>query len=136
MLRDLVHLTVSSLATCPDPLATLLSIKPQKALPLTLKPKKKFKVLFDVPIACINDPDQTSRKSPGHEDYSLSAAVSHASLGGSDAHVMDDACPRQVAPPGVLDPYPDGKIREKGCGSKKSDRTLGAPVLIDVVLKR
>lgn len=47
----------------------------------------------------------------------------------------DDTCPRSVIPPFALDPYPDGKIKDKGCGAPKPDKTLGDPVLTDVVVK-
>ena len=56
-------------------------------------------------------------------------------IGPSDVHPDDDACPRQVTPPGVVDTYPDGKIVDKGCGTKKADKTFGDPVLVDVVVK-
>ena len=42
-------------------------------------------------------------------------------------------CPRTVAPPGELDPYPAKPVLDKGCGEKKPDKTFGAPVLVDVV---
>jgi hypothetical protein len=31
-----------------------------------------------------------------------------------------------------VDPNPDGTVRDKGCGAKKPDSTLGNPVLTDV----
>jgi hypothetical protein len=37
--------------------------------------------------------------------------------------------------PGGYDPYPDGKIKDKGCGGKNPDGTLGGDVLTDVVMK-
>lgn len=53
-----------------------------------------------------------------------------------DAHAADDDCPRQVTPPGVHDPFPDGKLVDKGCGRKKADKTFGDPVTVDVIDKR
>jgi hypothetical protein len=78
---------------------------------------------------CANDP----ANGKGHEDYTLSAAVNRSALGGNDAHAGDDICPRSVTPPGVIEPFQ--KILEKGCGTKKSDGTFGAPVTVDVVVK-
>ena len=56
-------------------------------------------------------------------------------LGAPDAHPADDVCPRRVSPPGLVDPYPDGKILDKGCGGRLADGTFGGAVLLDVVLK-
>jgi hypothetical protein len=61
----------------------------------------------------------------------LRAEVHHA----SDGHPVDDVCPRQVPPPGVVDPHPDGSILDKGCGAKLANKTFGGPVLVDAVRK-
>jgi hypothetical protein len=137
VLRELVELEVESLdETCPAPTPVLLADKPQKKRPITLGSKKKLNVAFEVPFGCANDPAQSSARDPGHEDFQLSARIDQSALGGVDAFPADDACPRTVAPPGVVVPYPDGKITDKGCGAKKSDKTFGDPVLVDVVDKR
>jgi len=130
---QLVRLTVDSLGVCPDPTATLSPAKLPKAkkFPLTLKSKASLTFTFDVPIDCASDP----AKGAGHEDYSLSARVDHTPLGSGDAHPADDVCPRSVPPGGVVDAFPNGKIVDKGCGTKKPDKTLGAPQLIDVEQK-
>ena len=39
--------------------------------------------------------------------------------------------PRSVTAPYVIDPNPDGTIKEKGCGDKKDDRTFGADETLD-----
>jgi hypothetical protein len=126
-LARLVTVDVESLGSCTAPVATLHDGKPQKTLPLTVKSKHRFSVLFDLTITCANDPASGA----GHEDYRVSARVNRAALGDPDSHPADDACPRSVTPPYVLDPYPDGKIRDKGCGAKKPDKTRGGDVLID-----
>jgi hypothetical protein len=74
-------------------------------------------------------------KGASHEDYRLSARVDLAALGATDAHRADDVCPRRVPPPGVVDPYPNGKILDKGCGARLADGTFGGPVLLDAVLR-
>jgi hypothetical protein len=131
-LARLVTLDVASLdAQCASPVATLHAGKPQKTLPVTVKKNEKLTVLFDVTIACAND----AAKGAGHEDYRLSARVNRAVLGEPDSHPVDDVCPRSVTPPYVIDPYPDGKIRDKGCGAKKADKTRGGDVLIDVSVR-
>jgi hypothetical protein len=62
--------------------------------------------------------------------------VRHAALdGNADTHPADDACPRSVTPPAEIDPNPNGKIKDKGCGAKKPDKTFGAPVVVDVTVK-
>ena len=129
-LANLVELDVASVgAGCGAPATTILSGKPK--LPITVKSKKKTKVVFAVTIGCATDP----AKGLGHEDYRLTAAVHRSTLGESDSHPVDDGCPRSVTPPGIVDPYPDGKIKDKGCGAKKPDKTLGGDVLIDVTVK-
>ena len=126
-LAALVDVTVDSAGACADPVATFRV--PKKPKVIVLKPGRKLKLLFDATFACANDPE----KGAGHTDFSLSAHVDHAALGGSDAHPADDVCPRTVAPPGELDPYPAKPVLDKGCGEKKPDKTFGAPVLVDVV---
>ncbi len=129
-LARLVTLSAHSLGNCPDPTVALHVGKPQKALPLTLKSKGKLSVVFDAIVECVND----AAAGPGHEDFSLSATVEETSLGDTDAHALDDTCPRIVDPP-IKDPFPDGKIAEKGCGGKRAGGGLGGPVLVDVTVK-
>jgi hypothetical protein len=128
VLTELVSLELTSLGSCPVPPPVL---SPPKKFPLTLKPKQKLTVTFTATFACANDP----AKGVGHEDFSLRAEVKHEALGGADSHPADDVCPRSVTPPFAIDPYPDGKIKDKGCGKKKADTTLGDPVLIDLIVK-
>jgi hypothetical protein len=45
---------------------------------------------------------------------------------------VDDVCPRSA---GGADAYPDGKLVDKGCGAKKRDKTLGDPIVVDVLVK-
>ena len=131
-LAQLVTVDVESLgAQCTAPVATLHAGKPQKPLPITIKSKKRLTVLFDVTIGCATDPASGA----GHADYRLSARVSRAALGDPDVHPLDDVCPRSVTPPYTVDPYPNGKIHDKGCGAKKADKTRGGDVLIDVSVR-
>ena len=136
MLANLVSLTVESLGSvCPNITAVLLAGPPQKSLPLVLKPKKKFSVVFNVTFDCANDPAKSSPRDPGHEDFRYIAGVTHSALDGkTDIHSADDVCPRGPDPLGV-DPNPDGSIKDLGCGNRRPDRTLGADVLTDVILK-
>jgi hypothetical protein len=131
---NLVHVSAASLGACTAPIVTLRASAIKK--PLAMKPKKKVKLAFDVTFDCANFPGKTSKKAPGLEDYGFTATVTRAALGGGgDAHVDDDVCPRQVTPPSVVDPFPDGTIADKGCGAKRPDKTFGDPVLTDVVDK-
>lgn len=128
-LAQLVTVDVESLdAECAAPVATLRAGKPQKPLPITLKSRRRLTVLFDVTVSCAGDPATGA----GHEDYRVSARLNRAALGDPDSHSFDDVCPRSVTPPYVLDPFPNGKIRDKGCGAKKVDKTRGGDVTIDV----
>lgn len=136
MLSNLVHLAVQALPTapnaCPDLVATIQDGKP--VLPLSLASKQKLTVTFEVNFstACVPDP-AASTKTEAHYDYNYVATVFHAALDGTaDNHLPDDVCPR--APLGT-DPYPDDKIKDKGCGAKQPDGTLGADVLTDVIVK-
>ncbi len=132
ILSNLVALTVESLATnCPNPAAVFHIGPPQKAVPVTLKPKKKFNVVFDVKYDCAND----ILKGAGREDFRYTARVHHEAIDGeTDNHAVDDDCPHDRLP-GDHDPFPDGKIKDIGCGGKKLDGSLGADVLTDVVVK-
>jgi hypothetical protein len=125
-LRDLVSLSVEPLGTCAPATVMLLERKPQKPFPIVLASKKKLNVIFDVVFECIHD----AASGKGHEDYRLRAEVHQEAIGGDDAHPLDDICPREVSPP-ILDPYPNGKIKEKGCGGKGANG-LGGPVLVDL----
>jgi len=132
-LDGLVHVTVESLGACPAPVPILRAAAVQKKLPIVLKSKKALSVVFDVTFTCANNPAKTTKDTPDQDDYRFSARVDHRAIGDGDAHPEDDVCPRTVTPPAVLDPYPDGKIRDRGCGARKADKTFGNPVVVDVV---
>jgi len=129
-LRELVTLTVEPLGACGPALVTLVEGKPQKPFPIVIASKKKHAVIFGVVFECVGDP----ATGKGHEDYRLQAQVHQTALGGEDAHPLDDVCPRTVAPP-IVDPFPNGKIKEKGCGGK-GPNGLGGPVLVDLTVGR
>jgi hypothetical protein len=118
---------------CPSPSASVRAAFLRR-LPLTVRPKQKVTVPFDVAFGCANDPVNSTRQNPGHEDFSVSARVNTGALGSPDLHTDDDVCPRSVSPPGVIDPHPDGTILDKGCGKLKPDGTRGALILIDIVV--
>lgn len=104
---------------------------PQKKLPLILKSKGKLNVFFDVTFDCANDP----AKGAGHQDFRYIATVHHEAIDGvADVHPDCDICPRAPLPGGV-DPNPNGKIKDKGCGTKQPSGQLGGDVLTDVVRK-
>jgi hypothetical protein len=112
--------------------------RPQHKLPVTLLPRQKLTVLFNVAFTtdCVPDPAKTTALNPDHEDYSYAATLHYSVIDPSepvDSHSADDVCPRD---PQGIDPYPNGKILDKGCGSRKPDppHTLGGPVLTDVIV--
>jgi hypothetical protein len=99
-----------------------------------LAPKQKMNVGYLVTLQCAGAlPTNSSDSTRG--DYSYSATVHRDVLDGSvDIHDEDDVCPRDALPGGVDSLPPPKGVEDKGCGAKKSDRTLGAPVVTDVVL--
>ncbi|MBI3246314.1 MAG: hypothetical protein HYZ50_07395 [Deltaproteobacteria bacterium] len=128
VVQNLVPLSLTSLGACAAPTPTLHVGPPQKSFPLTLKSKGKLRIVFDVTFTCANNP------SNGSPDYSYTASVDHAALdGNADNHTADDTCPRSVTPPFVIDPNPDGSIKDSGCGGRKPDGTFGTTVTTDVV---
>lgn len=119
MLTNLITLTVESLGACPAPSPILHAGKPQKSFPITLKPGKTLTVYYDVTFDCANYPAQ------GTPDYLFSAIVNRATLDGKeDTNPLDDMCPRSGTSP-----------KDKGCGARKPDGTLGGDILTDVVDK-
>lgn len=119
MLNNLIILNVESLGACPVPSTILHTGKPQKLFPIALKPGKTVKVYYDVTFGCANDPTK------GTPDYRFSAFVNHAAIDGKDdTDPLDNVCPRSST-----------SLKDKGCGAKKSDGTLGGEILTDVVVK-
>lgn len=126
VLADLLTVSVESLppAGCANPTAVLA---PPEAFPITLRPKKTLNVTYMVSFGCANDP--LKAKEGLHNDYRVAITVDHAALDGiADDHPQDDVCPH--APLGI-DPYPDGTIRDTGCGGK----VPGSDVLIDIFVR-
>jgi glucose/arabinose dehydrogenase len=132
LLEQLVTLDVTSLVgSCPSPAVQLV---PPKKFPIALKSKKKLNLKFQVTIDCANDPE-ASKKSSDHDDFSFEAAVHREVLDTlPDTHVLDDVCPH---PPlaGNVDPNPNGKIKDLGCGGKIDKKNFGGPVVMDVTQK-
>jgi hypothetical protein len=126
-LADLVQLGVTSLdAACGTP-ATMLHLgKLQQRFPIVIETRRRLQVGFDVTIDCAID----DAKGKGHEDYAMIAWVDHQALGSADAHPADDECPRD---PAGIEPFLDA-IVDKGCGAKNPNGSLGAPILLDVVV--
>jgi hypothetical protein len=137
-LSNLVTLALTSLhtnSTCQAPAAVLHAGRPQRPLPVTLKPKQKFTAIFDVTYTCATDPLKTTPTDPGHSDFSYTATVHAGAINGeADADPLDDNCPHNALPGGV-DQFPDGKVKDTGCGGRNPDHTLGAPVTTDVIVK-
>ena len=100
----------------------------------TLAPKQTVKIAYLVTLQCTGAlPANSSDTTRG--DYSFSASVHHDVIDGSaDIHDDDDVCPRDALPGGVDSLPPPKGIKDKGCGAKKPDGSLGAPVVTDVVL--
>ena len=127
-LRNLVNLSMvpqSAGSNCSTPFAELSS-KSQSVFPVTLKPNKMLKLVFDVTFTCAVDP----LKGSGHEDFQYIAQVDASALDGQeDVDPASDICPR--SPLRVV----DGAKPDKGCGGKLPGKILGGPVLSDIVKK-
>jgi len=138
----LVRLSVDVLdddgEACAAAIVALDGVKNAKLFamgPKVLKPRAKLTVNYLVTYDCTNaQPKTLGDATPG--DYSHTATVHHDVLDGdADTHTDDDVCPRSVTPPFEVDPNPNGTIKDKGCGAKKTDKTFGAAVTTDVVVK-
>jgi sugar lactone lactonase YvrE len=103
--------------------------------PKTVKSKAKLKINYLVTYQCNSPARKTSVDlTPG--DYDYTATVFRSVLGDPDSHPADDSCPHDaLATTGHKDPHPDGKIVDKGCGTRKPDKTLGNPIATNVTLK-
>jgi hypothetical protein len=116
-ITNLVDFELDSLspATCTPPVPVL--VMPKK-LPLTLTSKKSLKLNYTITFNCANNPGK------GTNDFSYSAAVHHEAIDGNDDTNPDnDVCPRD----------PSGS--DKGCGNKNPDKTFGADIFTDVIMK-
>lgn len=131
MLSNVVTLTVQSLGSCPNPVPTPVS---PSSFPLSIPPKGSLTLTYNVTFDCVNDPTRSTPKAPNHNDYRFSATVNRVVIDGdNDSHPSDDVCPRSIAPPYEIDPYPDGTIKDRGCGARKSDGTFGNELFTDIV---
>jgi hypothetical protein len=133
-LRDLVTLNVLSLDTnvCFDITAFPLERPPQRRLPFNLRSKQKMNVYFDVTFDCAVN----SAKGAGQGDFYYVATVNHAAIDPTlvDTHPECDVCPRPPLEGGV-DPNPNGRIRDKGCGAPRGDGTFGNDIITDVFVR-
>ncbi len=130
-LDQLVSLSVQSLSTdiCPDILASLVQGRPQRRLPFVLRSRRTMNVYYDVTFDCAVNP----AKGPGQEDFRYVAIVNHAAIDGAiDTHPDCDVCPR--APLGI-DPNPNGRIRDRGCGAPIGRGLFGNDVLTDIFVR-
>jgi hypothetical protein len=120
--NDVVALEIDSTSSnCPSLTPVLLDVPPQKTLPLSVKPKAKFNVIFSVTYStnCVPDAAKSTR-TDDHSDYTYTATIPQ-----SDNNSTNNVCPRLA----VTDS--SGKVIDKGCGGKSADRT----VLTDVTVK-
>jgi hypothetical protein len=135
-LDSLITLTAESLGSCANATPVLRQGKPQRSFPITLKPKALLTVFYDLTLDCPNDPAKSTARDPDHSDYRYRAVVNHTALDGTDdSDPFDDVCPRNVTPPYVLAPYPNQTIKDRGCGSKKSDGTFGGDIITDIIVR-
>lgn len=132
-LQNLVTLNVFSLDTnvCADIVALPLERRPQRRVPFNLRLRQKVNVYFEVTFDCAVN----SGKGPGQGDFYYVATVNHAAIDGvTDTHPECDVCPRLPLEGGV-DPNPNGRIRDRGCGAPRGDGTFGNDIITDVFIR-
>lgn len=132
-LNSLVTLSVQSVDpnTCANIEAFPLERRPQRRLPFNLRPRQKLKVYFEVTFDCAVNPGRGASQ----EDFFYTAQVFHEAIDGTaDSHPECDVCPRPPLEGGV-DPNPNGRIRDRGCGAPAGGGLFGNDVLTDVVFR-
>ena len=134
-LQAFISLQVEALDTpamCPDITPELDASR--LMFPLVFKRNRARSIRFLVTFGdCVPDRLRTTRQDPEHEDYRYSATLSRVAIDGMpDMDPTDDNCPRTIAPPFRIDPNPNGRRRDRGCGRRKPDRTFGADILTDI----
>jgi hypothetical protein len=138
LLRLSVSVTDNDAEQCQSPVVALNAAKNAALFGSSgskvVAPKDKMNVGYLVTVQCTGAlPASSSDSTRG--DYSYSATVHRDVLDGSaDIHDEDDVCPRDALAGGIDSLPPAKGVKDKGCGAKKADRTLGAPVVTDVVL--
>jgi beta-propeller repeat-containing protein len=137
----LVRLTVDPVDTdgesCAPATVSLDTVKNAKLFAknpaYSLASKKTLTVNYLVSYNC-STAKPLDKTDPAPGDYRHGAAVYHDVLGiGNDVDTVDDVCPRSVTPPFIVDPNPDGTIKDPGCGAVKPDKTFGADVVTNIV---
>ncbi len=94
-LTGLVDLQVLALTNCPNLTPTLLGGAPQRTLPVTLKPKQKLNVYFQVTFSsgCIPNLRKSTRR-VRYDDYRYVATVHHEAIAGKpDTNPSNDTWP-------------------------------------------
>jgi|GEM_PF-6869180 len=132
-LANLVTLEHSSSSTggwVPS-LDVVLDVPPPGAFPITLAPRRRLWVRYEVTFGGWSAPYLEAPAGPCiASDVTWTARVDHAALAGlPDDHPADDVAPRGVVAPYSFDAYPDGTLRERGAGAKKADGTFGDAVV-------
>jgi parallel beta-helix repeat protein len=135
-IEEMLDFDLESLGSCPEPEVTI--VPRVREFPVQLKPRAKLSLNLLVQIDCVNDPAKTSRDDPAREDFRCKLRVDREVTDGfTDDDPSDDACPRQVTAPYRADwTWHNGLIRDRGCGNRLPDRTLGGEILLDVVDRR
>jgi len=120
VLESLVNLEIESLEpmVCSEPFAELVS--PQTGFPLSIGPRKKLSVVFEVTFDCANDPLRTT-KTDFHSDFSYSLILDPQALDPSPDDPSDNLCPR------------DPSEYDKGCGARTELGLLGGEILTDLL---
>lgn len=135
-IEEMLDFDLESLGACPEPAVVI--VPRVRAFPVQLKPRARLAVNLLVQIDCVNDPAKATRSDPGREDFRCRLRVDREVTDGFvDDDPKDDACPRQVDAPYRADwTWHNGLLRDRGCGARLPDRTLGGDILLDVVDNR
>jgi predicted dienelactone hydrolase len=102
------------------PMSMTPRLKGRQTFPLSIPSKKKLRVRFEMDCLCGSNPGE-------EDDWKFTARVNHSAIdGNTDENPSDDVCPRD--PLGGV-PNPDGRIRDRGCGTRVPDGTRTAPLV-------
>jgi uncharacterized repeat protein (TIGR01451 family) len=134
MLASLVRLTARSLGACPEVQGVLSGRAQTPAAPNAASHSEARRLVRRGPLHVVpgGSGEVDERRSGPRRLRVPGAGGSRRARRPGRRHPADDVCPRTVAPPFVVDRYPDGSILDRGCGRAREDRTFGDPVTTDV----
>lgn len=132
VMTNLVAVSIQFSGPCELPELQMMS---PRTFPITLKPKAVLNVAYLASYSCVDE--LPTNASPISVTLNYTAIANHAAIDGIPNTYTDDAtCPHSEPLGCVLDPNPDGSIRDCGCGTKQRGGTFGGAIVTELVIKR